>query len=145
MILNNIKSAEQGHKFAFPSNQQSIDTVEMLLDELNEQLALSENVYTSIWVSLSEALNNAISHGNKRDPGKKVRLSVELKWDNFICFTVRDEGNGFDHENLPDPTSDELLDKPNGRGVFLMKKLADLTLFTNGGNTVDLYFDITKG
>jgi serine/threonine-protein kinase RsbW len=145
MILNNIKSAEQGHKFAFPSNQQSIDTVEMLLDELNEQLALSENVYTSIWVSLSEALNNAISHGNKRDPGKKVRLSVELKWDNFICFTVRDEGNGFDHENLPDPTSDELLDKPNGRGVFLMKKLADLALFTNGGNTVDLYFDITKG
>jgi serine/threonine-protein kinase RsbW len=144
MRLNNIKSAEQAHKFAFPSNQQSIDSVEMLLDELNEQLALSENVYSSIWVSLNEALNNAINHGNKKDPNKKVRLCVELKWDNFICFTVKDEGKGFDYENLPDPTSTELIDKPNGRGVFLMKKLADLALFTNGGNTVDLYFDITK-
>jgi serine/threonine-protein kinase RsbW len=144
MRLNNANTCEQPSKYAFPSNEVSLDSIEMLLDELNERFALSENVYSSIWVSLNEAVNNAINHGNKKDPNKKVHLCIELKWDNFICFTVKDEGCGFDYENVPDPTSPELLDKPNGRGVFLMKKLADLALFTNGGNTVDLYFDITK-
>jgi serine/threonine-protein kinase RsbW len=144
MTLNNIQSEEKVRRFAFPSNQTSIDSIELLLDELNEKLALSEHVYSSIWVSLNEAINNAICHGNKRDPNKKVRMSIELKWENFICFTIKDEGDGFDYENLPDPTSEELIGQPHGRGVFLMKKLADLALFTNGGNTVDLYFDITK-
>jgi serine/threonine-protein kinase RsbW len=144
MRLNNITSTEQAHKFAFPSNQVSIDSIEMLLDELNEQFALSENLYSSIWVSLNEAVTNAINHGNKKDPNKKVHLCIELKWDNFICFTIKDEGNGFDYENIADPTTPELVDQPNGRGVFLMRKLSDLALFTNGGNTVDLYFDITK-
>jgi serine/threonine-protein kinase RsbW len=144
MKLNHTNPAEKVNNFAFPSNQVSIDSIEMLLDELNEQFALTEKVYNSIWVTLNEAVTNAIVHGNKKDPAKKVHLCIELKWDNFICFTVKDEGQGFDHENIPDPTSPELLDKPHGRGVFLMKKLADLALFTNGGNTVDLYFDITK-
>lgn len=144
MTLYNIKSEEKARKYAFPSDQQTIDSIELLLDELNERFALSEQVYSSIWVSLNEAINNAICHGNKRDLNKKVRLSIELKWENFICFTVKDEGDGFDYENLPDPTSEELIDQPHGRGVFLMRKLADLALFTNGGNTVDLYFDITK-
>lgn len=144
MTLQNIKAAEKSRQYAFPSNQISLDSLEILLDELNEKFALSEQVYSSIWVSLNEAINNAISHGNKKDPSKKVRLCIELKWDNFICFTVKDEGDGFDYENVPDPTSEELIDKPTGRGVFLMRKLADLALFTNGGNTVDLYFDITK-
>jgi serine/threonine-protein kinase RsbW len=83
-------------------------------------------------------------HGNKYDIKKKVHLNVELKWDNFICFTIRDEGDGFDYENVPDPTTQENIEKPSGRGVYLMKKLADLALFSNNGNTVDLYFDLAK-
>lgn len=144
MRPNQIKPSEQPQTFAFPSNQVSIDSIELLLNDLNEQFALSENVYSSIWVTLNEAVNNAITHGNKKDPGKKVHLCIELKWDNFICFTVKDEGDGFDYENIADPTSPELIEQPNGRGVFLMRKLSDLALYTNGGNTVDLYFDITK-
>jgi serine/threonine-protein kinase RsbW len=144
MRINPIHPHNHAQVFAFPSSLQSIDSLEMLLDEIREQFALSEHVYSSIWVSLNEAITNAIIHGNRQDMTKKVHLSVELKWDNFICFTVRDEGDGFDHDNIPDPTSPELIDKPNGRGIFLMKKLADLALFSANGTTVDLYFDLTK-
>jgi serine/threonine-protein kinase RsbW len=144
MRINPIHQQYHPQAFAFPSSLQSIDTLELLLDEIKEQFALSEHVYSSIWVSLNEAITNAILHGNKQDMTKKVHLSVELKWDNFICFTIRDEGDGFDYESIPDPTSPELIDQPNGRGIFLMKKLADLALFSNSGTTVDLYFDLTK-
>ncbi|MCW3101745.1 MAG: ATP-binding protein [Bacteroidetes bacterium] len=144
MRINPIHPQYHAQSFAFPSSLQSIDSLEILLDEIREQFALSEHVYSSIWVSLNEAISNAIIHGNRQDMTKKVHLSVELKWDNFICFTVRDEGDGFDYESLPDPTSPERIDQPNGRGVFLMKKLADLALFSNHGTTVDLYFDLTK-
>ncbi|HEX8515726.1 MAG TPA: ATP-binding protein [Bacteroidia bacterium] len=144
MRINPIHSQNHPQIFAFPSSMQSIDSLEMLLDEIKEQFALSEKVYSSIWVSLNEAITNAIIHGNKQDISKKIHLSVQLKWDNFICFTVRDEGDGFDPERIPDPTTPELIDKPNGRGIFLMKKLADLALFSGKGTTVDLYFDLTK-
>ncbi len=127
MRINPIYPQQPLRIFAFPSSLQSIDSLELLLNEIKEQFALSEHVYSSIWVCLNEAISNSIIHGNCQNISKKVHLSVELKWDNFICFTVRDEGDGFDHENLPDPTSEHLLDQPHGRGVFLMKKLADLT------------------
>jgi len=144
MRINPIHPQYQARSFAFPSSLQSIDSLEILLDEIREQFALSEHVYSSIWVSLNEAISNAIIHGNRQDMTEKVHLSVELKWDNFICFTIRDEGDGFDYESVPDPTSPERIDQPNGRGIFLMKKLADLALFSNRGTTVDLYFDLTK-
>jgi serine/threonine-protein kinase RsbW len=57
-----------------------------------------------------------------------------------FCFKVKDCGNGFDYENLPDPTAPENLLKENGRGIFLMKNLADEVLFENNGNTVHLIF-----
>ena len=144
IVNNNIQSEHHARLFAFQSSLQSIDSVEILLDELKEQLAFSEALYSTIWVVLNEAVSNAVIHGNRFDPCKKVRLSVELKWDNFICFTIKDEGPGFDYENVPDPTSGEHIDKPNGRGVFLMKKLADLALFSDNGARVDLYFDLSK-
>jgi serine/threonine-protein kinase RsbW len=124
---------------------QSIDSLEILLNDLKEKFALSEQIYSSIWISLNEAIINAVVHGNKYDINKKVHLNVELKWDNFICFTIKDEGDGFDYENVPDPTTIENIEKPTGRGVYLMKKLADLALFSENGNTVDLYFDLAKG
>lgn len=144
MRINNINSDHTVQVFAFQSDLQCIDSLEILLDELKEQFAISEHVYSSIWVVLNEAISNAIIHGNKMDVTKKIRLTVELKWDNFICFRVRDEGKGFDPNSIPDPTSAERIDKPNGRGVFLMKKLSDLALFSDNGSTVDLYFDISK-
>ena len=59
-----------------------------------------------------------------------------------ITFTVFDEGNGFDFNDLPDPTSPENLEKPQGRGIFLMNHLADEVNFIDNGNIVQLKFSI---
>src|SRR5947199_79692 len=96
MRINNINPDHAVQMFAFQSDLKCIDSLEILLDELKEQFAISEHVYSSIWVVLNEAISNAVIHGNRMNPLKKIRLTVELKWDNFICFRVKDEGDGFD-------------------------------------------------
>jgi len=68
-----------------------------------------------------------------------VDLSVGDKEVDF-CFRVRDFGSGFDFNNLPDPTAPENVEKINGRGIYLMRSLAEDVVFDNGGNTVSIYF-----
>jgi serine/threonine-protein kinase RsbW len=90
-------------------------------------------------VAVTEAVNNAIIHGNKCNPDKKVKVYYEVDGDR-IMFSVADEGTGFDYYNLPDPTAPENIEKPSGRGVFLMKHLADQVIFADNGKTVEMYF-----
>jgi serine/threonine-protein kinase RsbW len=92
-------------------------------------------------ISVIESVNNAIVHGNKSDSTKNVSLSLSFQ-ENAIQFYVEDEGNGFDYNNLPDPTSPENLDNPGGRGIFLIKNLCDEVDFANSGRTVTLTFYI---
>jgi serine/threonine-protein kinase RsbW len=89
-------------------------------------------------------MTNAIKHGNKYDPDKKVCLTLETKEDRYLCFTIKDQGCGFDPETLPDPTSPDFLEEPNGRGVFLIQKLADHVKFSNNGTTLEMWFDLYK-
>jgi serine/threonine-protein kinase RsbW len=70
-----------------------------------------------------------------------VQLAYETS-DNEISFTIKDEGDGFNFNSLPDPTDPENIDKPNGRGVFLMKNLADTVEFENNGSTVKIRFKV---
>ena len=65
--------------------------------------------------------------------------SFEVDDDQF-GFIISDEGHGFDYLNLPDPTDPENIEKPSGRGVFLMKHLADQIIFSENGRVVELYF-----
>jgi serine/threonine-protein kinase RsbW len=90
-------------------------------------------------IAVTESVNNAIMHGNKNDRTKNVTLSLSLN-NNVINFRIKDEGIGFDFQNLPDPTSPENLDKPSGRGIFLMKHLSDEVNFSNNGSLVELSF-----
>jgi serine/threonine-protein kinase RsbW len=134
---------QPAQKFAFASSLKSIESLELLLDELKEQYAISEEIYRSIWVTVNEAVSNAIIHGNKNDPSKKVLLTIESESDT-ILFTIKDEGAGFDPDSLPDPTSPERLLEPNGRGVFLIKKLSDQVRFLAGGSVVQISFVLNK-
>ena len=72
---------------------------------------------------------------------KEVELSYHIS-DNKknIVFKIKDEGNGFDYNNLPDPTAPENIENLGGRGVFLMKQLADMVIFENNGAIVELSF-----
>jgi len=94
-------------------------------------------------IAVTEAVNNAIKHGNQNDSTKNVSLSLSLE-QGLIKFKIEDEGIGFDHGNLPDPTAPENLEKPGGRGIFLMKHLSDEVEFAEGGRIVELSFYINS-
>jgi serine/threonine-protein kinase RsbW len=123
----------------FNSDIQNVSKVEVLVNRVFTENSICEDNYGKILVALTEAVNNAILHGNGLDPGKMVRVSYYPS-DSMIYFNISDEGSGFDPEGLPDPTDPENLEKPNGRGVFLMKSLADEITFLNSGREVKLGF-----
>lgn len=105
-----------------------------LLDTL-KQKGVEEEIIFDIYVGFEEALRNAMVHGNKLDPAKKVTVETEVT-DESVTMVVEDEGEGFDPEMLPDPTRDENLLKEGGRGVFLMQHLMDEVLFEESGRRV---------
>jgi serine/threonine-protein kinase RsbW len=102
---------------------------------------LSPDKQCSILISLTEAVTNAIVHGNCRQESKTVEVKTRKDRDR-IALRVTDQGTGFDYDNLPDPTAPENLCKCGGRGVFLMRQLSDNIRFFNNGSTVEMIFKI---
>lgn len=82
-----------------------------------------------------EAVNNAIIHGNKLDETKNVFVEYEIN-NGELLFSVKDEGNGFNYHNIPDPTLPENLEKPHGRGIFLISHLVDEVRFEDNGSKI---------
>ena len=126
---------------SFSAVSENIVLVEKLIDEICTEFNIKEDHYGNILVALTEAVNNAIHHGNKANPQKMVYVSFESD-ENELSFTIKDQGEGFDFNNLPDPTDPENIEKPNGRGVFLMRHLADNIEFKDNGRTVALKFKL---
>ncbi|MCE2994892.1 MAG: ATP-binding protein [Cyclobacteriaceae bacterium] len=122
-----------------PSLTENIRMIESFIDNAKEKYHLNDDIYGNIMIAVTEAVNNAIKHGNQNNSAKNVALSLSFD-DNLIKFKVEDEGNGFEYENLPDPTAPENLEKPGGRGIFLMKHLADEVAFHDKGKVVELSF-----
>lgn len=122
-----------------PSIIENIRMIESFIDNAKERFHLDEDLYGNIMIAVTEAVNNAIKHGNGGNSSKNVLLSLTLN-ENLLKFVVKDEGPGFDHNELPDPTSPENLEKPGGRGIFLMKHLSDEVEFRENGKTVELSF-----
>lgn len=100
----------------------------------------SEQAVFAIRLALDEALNNAISHGNRRDKSKRVTIEYEVR-DNEAAITVTDEGEGFDPGAVPDPTLDENIERPHGRGIMLMRAYMTDVSFSNLGRSVTLTKD----
>ncbi len=126
-------------EITFFSERANLNIVEQLVDELSEQLCITSELYGNILVCVVEATRNAIIHGNRLDPHKRVYLIVEAT-DQAISFHFRDEGAGFDFNNIPDPTAPENLEKPFGRGIFLIRHLSDNTEFLKSGTEIRVTF-----
>ena len=124
------------------SQPESLGQVEKIIDDLRATYDVSEDMFGNMLVAITEAVTNAIYHGNKSDPSKKVHIQYQIK-NNSLSFVVADEGPGFDYYNLPDPTAPENLEKECGRGIFLMKHLADQLIFADNGRVVELNFKIS--
>lgn len=122
------------------SKADNLRLVEKLIDDVCQVYKVNEDAYGNILIAVTEAVNNAINHGNQNNPNKFVNIG--FKTDNKqLVFSVSDEGSGFNYTDLPDPTDPTNIDKPNGRGVFLMKNLADSIKFLQNGKTVLLAFN----
>jgi serine/threonine-protein kinase RsbW len=122
-----------------PSMLDNIRIVESFIDNARERFKFDDDIYGNIMIAVTESVNNAIIHGNKKDKNKNVDLALEMA-DRQLRFTIQDEGPGFDYEHLPDPTEPENLMKLGGRGIFLIRHLADEVKFLQHGNTVQLTF-----
>jgi serine/threonine-protein kinase RsbW len=122
------------------SDFHEIPRVEALVDKVCSGLGVNEDFYGNVLIAVTEAVNNAIEHGNRGSADMKVSVAVGDSSDEF-CFSVKDQGEGFDFNNLPDPTAPENILKENGRGIFLMRNLADEIVFEEGGRVVSIYFN----
>lgn len=131
----------EAQKLELESTIESLKEVEKLVDQVCADYKVNEDYYGNILIAVTEAVNNAIIHGNKQNPDKKYSVTFKPAEDQLI-FTVADQGDGFDYNNLPDPTDPENIEKPNGRGVFLMKHLADKIEFEDNGRKVHISFNI---
>jgi serine/threonine-protein kinase RsbW len=125
------------------SQPESLTAIERMIDDVRTKYHVSEDVFGNMLVAITEAVTNAIYHGNKADPKKKIKVTYLLN-DHQLSFTIADEGPGFDYYNLPDPTSPENLEKECGRGIFLMKHLTDQLIFSENGRVVELNFKLAN-
>ena len=119
-------------------NSDSTDAVRPLLDEILNTLmnnGWENKLVFGIHLSMEEALVNAVKHGNKYNPAKKVHVRVGIS-SNLFRSEITDEGEGFDPAKLPDPTDPDYLDKPNGRGVMLMRNFMTRVVYNDRGNAV---------
>ena len=125
--------------FKIESRISSLRQVENAIDEATQELGISQVSYGKILVSALEAVNNAIMHGNNNNPDKSVSIEMEYLHE-VLRIQIDDEGEGFIPENVPDPTRPENIEECNGRGVYLMKHLADELVYNQFGNSVTMTF-----
>lgn len=121
------------------SSSTCITEVEQYVRDLFDQFGIDPELYPNILISLTEAVNNAVQHGNRNDVTKVVCVRSEKNQEILHC-EISDEGPGFDPTSLPDPTNPDNVEKPGGRGVFLMRQLSDRIQFKDNGSTVELDF-----
>jgi len=131
----------EGQELKISSKSENLVLVEKMVDEICKDFQVNEDHYGNILVAITEAVSNAIYHGNKSNPEKNVNITFNSNAEALV-FSVTDDGDGFDFDNLPDPTDPVNLEKPHGRGVFLMRNLADNIEFTEEGKTVELSFNL---
>ncbi len=121
------------------SHPNNIRYVESFVHRLAEEHQLTEEKFGDILVCVTEAVNNAILHGNHGDERKKVLVRAEHAG-RTLAIVVEDEGCGFDYRAIPNPTEGDNLTRIGGRGVFVMFKLCDTVRYLKNGRQVEMAF-----
>ena len=129
-------------KIEFSSITQNISVAEKLLMKLKNTLKIDEEKYYNILIAVTEAANNAIIHGNKRNENKKVLINA-IATREQIEISIKDEGEGFNPKDVADPRNPENLLKDHGRGIFLIRSLSDSNKIesSKSGSTITMFFN----
>lgn len=128
-------------KLVLDSELENIKVIDQFIYDLKKVYHIDNQKFVDIRLSILEAVNNAIIHGNQLDSSKKVLISETLD-DNVLMVYVEDQGLGFDPSKVQDPTRKSDLSLPGGRGIHLMRHLADRLDFLKGGQSVLLRFQL---
>jgi serine/threonine-protein kinase RsbW len=121
--------------------ESKIEAISPVVDKL--MLLLRESCCTpgqkfAVEMALREALANAIVHGNRSDPSKKVRICCACQADRGVLIVVKDEGGGFDPKSIPSPIVGENIQAEQGRGIYLINLLMDEVQFRRGGTEIQI-------
>ena len=120
-----------------PNDTAEARDVQERIVSLMEQNAWPMRECFGVRLALEEALVNAIKHGNRMSPDKKVYIACDLSADE-ITVIVEDQGEGFKIEDVPDPTDDDNLDKPGGRGIMLIRSFMNCVSYNDSGNRLTM-------
>ncbi|MDP2114843.1 MAG: ATP-binding protein [Bacteroidota bacterium] len=124
------------------SHLTNIKEVRIFLEKVYHEFSLSRNSFNHVFLGISEAVNNAILHGNKLDTEKKVSIKLNL-FDNQLHIEIEDEGDGFCDTLLFDPTLPENIKCESGRGIYIIRQIADELVFKEEGRKVYMLFTIS--
>lgn len=140
-----MNPAQTIYRLTLRSTPKSISRVEKFLAKISKVVGLDEIQMHKVMVSLTEAVNNAIVHGNKSVIEKRVVVQCEVL-PGWLLFLITDQGKGFRPEHIRNPLKEENLYRENGRGIFLMRTLMDKVEFEHlpGGEQVRLWLNTNK-
>ena len=124
-------SNRRTYALRLPSERHSISAIGPFLESIQELVRLGPQRLNDLHVAITEAVNNAIIHGHDCQPDCMVDVEV-LATDHDVTVVVRDYGRGFDPDRVPDPRLPENILREGGRGVFLIRQLADAVEFRSG-------------
>jgi len=135
--FNLVPHIKERIEITIPSDLDYMHSVLSYMLERVAEFGIAEPASCNLLVALDEAITNAIKHGNKSDPEKKVKIVAELSAEE-ARFTIRDEGDGFNPAGVPDPTDPDRLLNPHGRGILFMNHIMDEVHYNERGNEITL-------
>lgn len=130
-------------RLVLESSMKSLSKVEEFLSSLEASSLIDEVQYANILFSITEAITNSISYGNNFNLQKKIYILISYS-EEFVAFTIEDEGSGFDFNNIEDPTTAKEQAEKCGRGIFIMKKLSDSLCYSENGKRLNILFHLNK-
>jgi len=125
------------------SDQSELKKVECFLDDFFVKNNLSKKYFNRLYLCVSEAVVNAIKHGNQNDLNKKVTVKIGCLA-NEIEVLVEDEGDGFERSKLQNPTDQENIKKESGRGIFIIENLTECINFNKKGNCIQFKINCSE-
>jgi len=120
------------------SSAHELNKVENLVESLADKYYLNDTYFANMMVALTEAFNNALVHGNKKDPSKNITLDFSIT-DKEMIFEISDEGEGFDHLMFLNTRHDE-----NMRGIELIQSVSDKVEFSDNGRCIAIHFNVAS-
>lgn len=130
----------------FRSNRERLSALPVELENLRPQCKMTDLSFHHLVLAMTEAVVNAIVHGNREDPSKLVKMEISCEWDGIHC-SVADQGSGFEPKEVADPVAPENLLKDGGRGVFIIQAVSTASEIRSGpeGTTISFTIDRNLG